>query len=1688
MRSAVLALLLVAAAPSAADAATLVGAWSMEEDVWRPEPDAVADASAGHHPGLASGGATPVAGHGVFANAPGCSTCAAVEVPGDLGVGDGAGLTVSAWVKWTIDPATGTPNAVIVSQASTTTATVNALTANAGLFWLRTASGAAPSYQFGVRVGTYNVFVGGMTPPRQGQWTHVAGVFDGSTARLYVNGVLERTTAVSGRVAPMRPEYRLRFGSAPFDEGGAVGRRAFTGELDEVRVYDGALTDTELRAVACAAGPAEALATYCATPAPMCPACLDESLTATRWYTPSQELPGTRAICRPVHVAIPDRLPVVGGRSGGGTATLSFALDRTPGVTCTYVGSEPGAYTFSGCSSGAGPGAVVLTDGLGLRVLAGDPAAGLTRIAITLPEVGEQPTVTLSAPADGAIVGASTLPRYGFTGLDAAAILDGETWRGGEIGAEGEHVLAVTAAGCHQPSATATTRFTIDRTPPAIVIGGVGEREVRDGPVTLAVSVDDATRTTLSAWIDGVPFSGRTRVTRPGLHVLIVAAVDGAGHAASRETVFSIVDLRDGVGDDGPVRLGPGACPVTGTTPAELCNDGCVARDRGASGVDRTSCEDICRGAAEQAAITAARCEDRRWLESYCGQIEIERWNAYVEDATAHGGEASSPPSACAAAKADIAATADGVVVAMRDAPPSATERRLVPMAMTVADGTTTSYEPFTTEDETMHFRSATPNMHHFGGTASLAAQRRKESIRASSPGATIHGLSLLSQARRAQWEANGNEVMSCEEYAYEGQYNWSKYEDQVAALGGDFEAHFQAAYAPAQSIPLGNAGTSDLVGGNGVFWPVGMVTPVGQVGTTVSIPPSYAIGTMAELGWPLRARNGDVLYGQPDPLADAPRYKNAFFAMPTKDHDSLPPAVVEIVDAHRPPGVGCTTQAPGLDYLGLCDPHLRDVVDEGHQIEVVRDWAYHRRMHDLLLHSYTAEELEQAGALEDQFEDLLTQRADIVAEIVWWLEAGTRKHYVTIPAPDHPWDLHADPADSTLVAMQTGLAAGGVASAYVPLTGTAGAGPSFIVGGGQDPLAILAQLAAHPRRVVDTVSPLRAYAPLMAQRYGSAEQAGFTVVGGAIKAAPATLQAWEDHSLGMFERLGHIDYLIEQALVEADRFGCLETDPAIANPCDWAPRDFMKFAASTMGTSQEWAYQRCLANTTQVGFDQLAAGHALGIVDGAVTRTSPTVVHYPSDDHLYVHRYAEPDALVATEEPGDKIAAVGMRYAPDPGNSSVKVSKVFPRFKGWHTDQGVCRYDSSANGMNCHGGGDGHVDGYDTVTCVIDPVGEPYTATYDHMNGGLPANPECRGTATSRGCNVWTQSTRTMDFYFACLDLYKGLIYNAVTTKVGPILDEEGKARLGSSASEQEAMGDSDWNLHYGYTFGWTFGNFEAYRAAYAADHHDASAQCLLQPEMYGSINFGARAMGEDLDIARGSAHARTGPSNLALPPGVVPDAIDAHVDLVLLAINVVEHTQAGGTFHVIADDEARDEDMVPDPPITVPFALGPIPMSLKAGLTGYVGVRYGAHADVDTSPPCDHQSLSAHFSPFAGIEGFASVGLDIGLAEAGVKITLTIIDISLPFTESVGLRIDPAHGPSAYFNTNLDLVLETLGGRFSVFLRILVASWEWDLFTWDGIKQVNSLLHTEMEVPLHPLTDAVNAISGPAPHMPAE
>jgi hypothetical protein len=72
------------------------------------------------------------------------------------------------------------------------------------------------------------------------RWTHVALTYDGATIRRYVNGVLAGSRPQTGRLpASSRP---LRFG------GNAVWPEWFRGRLDEIRVYERALTARQLQA------------------------------------------------------------------------------------------------------------------------------------------------------------------------------------------------------------------------------------------------------------------------------------------------------------------------------------------------------------------------------------------------------------------------------------------------------------------------------------------------------------------------------------------------------------------------------------------------------------------------------------------------------------------------------------------------------------------------------------------------------------------------------------------------------------------------------------------------------------------------------------------------------------------------------------------------------------------------------------------------------------------------------------------------------------------------------------------------------------------------------------------------------------------------------------------------------------------------------------------------------------------------------------------------------------------------------------------------------------------------------------------------------------------------------------------------------------------------------------------------
>lgn len=87
-------------------------------------------------------------------------------------------------------------------------------------------------YSGGVNASTSNVIT-------LNRWQHVASVFNGSTVTLYVNGVAVSTQA---QPAPTASTASLGIGIRPADS-----LRGFDGIIDEVRIYNRALSDSEMK-------------------------------------------------------------------------------------------------------------------------------------------------------------------------------------------------------------------------------------------------------------------------------------------------------------------------------------------------------------------------------------------------------------------------------------------------------------------------------------------------------------------------------------------------------------------------------------------------------------------------------------------------------------------------------------------------------------------------------------------------------------------------------------------------------------------------------------------------------------------------------------------------------------------------------------------------------------------------------------------------------------------------------------------------------------------------------------------------------------------------------------------------------------------------------------------------------------------------------------------------------------------------------------------------------------------------------------------------------------------------------------------------------------------------------------------------------------------------------------------------
>lgn len=200
------------------DPKTIVAIWLFDE----PVEDVVEDISGNSHDGKVIGKLDQVEGKfGLALEFPGTTTDY-VEVPDheDLRITDA--ITLMGWAK------ADNSGADIVGKDSPGNRDYNIHITNSNN---------------GGRIYLSGTSITGTTDITDGEWHHVAGTWDGSEAKIYVDGVEEASGAFAGPITTSDVPVEIGYRS------GVSSPLLFTGAIDEVVIFNEALTEDEIKGI-----------------------------------------------------------------------------------------------------------------------------------------------------------------------------------------------------------------------------------------------------------------------------------------------------------------------------------------------------------------------------------------------------------------------------------------------------------------------------------------------------------------------------------------------------------------------------------------------------------------------------------------------------------------------------------------------------------------------------------------------------------------------------------------------------------------------------------------------------------------------------------------------------------------------------------------------------------------------------------------------------------------------------------------------------------------------------------------------------------------------------------------------------------------------------------------------------------------------------------------------------------------------------------------------------------------------------------------------------------------------------------------------------------------------------------------------------------------------------------------------
>lgn len=165
------------------------------------------------------------------------------------------------------------------------------------------------------------------------------------------------------------------------------------------------------------------------------------------------------------------------------------------------------------------------------------------------------PSITITGVSDGGAYNHTVNPGYSCSDPAASleATLDTASGfaSGDPVSAEGVHTLTVKATNTLGLSVDKSVTFTIDLTPPDVVVTGVEDGHVYGAAVSPDAYSHDATAK-LTATLDGADFDLGSSVATEGVHELVVTATDPAGNTTSDTITFTVDRTPPTTTDDAP--------------------------------------------------------------------------------------------------------------------------------------------------------------------------------------------------------------------------------------------------------------------------------------------------------------------------------------------------------------------------------------------------------------------------------------------------------------------------------------------------------------------------------------------------------------------------------------------------------------------------------------------------------------------------------------------------------------------------------------------------------------------------------------------------------------------------------------------------------------------------------------------------------------------------------------------------------------------------------------------------------------------------------------------------------------------------------------------------------------------------------------------------------------------------------